>query len=1574
MDSATCAVPGSLAPCGNILRLWTSMTRWMLATNSDFAFFFRSLPKPQRSEDERSALSVWPMPPPFPRWLLPAENDAARLPYPIVARQKALNLAVITLSWLHLRRPRLAPLEMRVGRALTAKQQMVVGNLEKFFREVSFDGDIGPAEMGRTAAKLESLDTLLFSLQDQASRLHAGDYRTKMRLDELPRKEPMRLGRREGDLGEVVGSMSTAMPVQAKELQAARIALPSNPPEFDPRPLLLEPHHTVYVDPVSLAKPVGEANQPPRVRVHAGRQEAVAFVEKLDRHHRLRLAGKNEVRASHLCGAFALTKDAELDRLILDARPPNDLEHTLTDWVQTLGAVQALLQIELSPEEELRFSGTDLEDYYYCFRVGKKRSLRNALRLPLLPSQVQHLQAFQELMHSAEVLYPCLSTMAMGDNNAVEIGQKAHMRLGLKGKFFLPHELLTIHGRAPRGDMACGVVIDDVLFCDKVAAGEAPGHTTEGVRRLDALCEEYIQRGLLPHPRKTFKGESSATIWGAELNGKSGMCRPAARRLVPLLQLTMRVAKLGYASVALLEVLCGCWISILQFRRRMMCLLRELYKVQQGRERTDVIALASPVIDELWILCFLAPLAATNLRARSHDEIFLSDASESTTASVKCQVSSAFAKELHRHCLARGTWNRLLAPWHSWMREHGKLLAEDELPDGVPLVTHPLWTKLAQFLAFTLWQRKKVRGRRHINLLEIEAILDVERKLADRSSSLRYLLGADSQVALAALTKGRSSSDRINDLLEGSLAVFLGHDLYGSYGYVPSLANCADDPTRDRPLRAPEKNAPDWLVEALGGNFDLFDEWLSQLGYDPQQLAGLPFANAFCTDAEVVNEEIIRPLRAVAKPERLKTFDNVQSSCSTVAVGVESCSSGNPKKNNKRAEKESEDQTKSEKKSPTRIESTEVRATNHFVASKEVAPPLQEKVTSLPQSDCSEKKFESGESSNLPELSDEARALLREFAPSQFFLPGGRRAQQHCEFRQKGFLDLFSGKAGVAKSLSKRFGVWVLTFDFERGEEQNLLNPELRQRILAMIRAGCFVGLGAAPECASFSRAVTPAVRTALRPEGIEQMSKNMQLKVAIGNSHASFILEVLKLAESLGLAWWCENPDGSFLWLLRGFIEAGFGHWSRSFRFDQCRYHTRWRKRTRIATNTALQGLRELCKGGHSHQHLRGRCAALRSSWTHVAQTYPRALCYDLATALAHQVGLLSKRCTSLKLKIGACAHCSEGRIGEAANPGPGRPQPGRRDARELLNTRLVEDQTYKLQNRVWLRFQAWLSQHLSLDTREQLFLCPEVAVMFLKRYGLHLYSTGGKLYELRHLLVLVQQEFPKVRAEIAPCWQLVSKWEIAQPLKHRQPLPESLFKAMFAIAMLWKWSRWAASLLLGYEGIARISEILSATRGDLVLPSDSFDDAVCVAFLKIRKPKSRKRGIGRVQHVRVSTEPAVKFLERHFGQLDAGVRLFPRSAAAFRSRWDRILEVLKIPVNLRPTPAGIRGGGAILAYKRNRPIQDILWAMRLTSINTLESYLQETAADSLLVRLPEDSKRKIRHAASFFPIALVS
>ena len=45
-------------------------------------------------------------------------------------------------------------------------------------------------------------------------------------------------------------------------------------------------------------------------------------------------------------------------------------------------------------------------------------------------------------------------------------------------------------------------------------------------------------------------------------------------------------------------------------------------------------------------------------------------------------------------------------------------------------------------------------------------------------------------------------------------------------------------------------------------------------------------------------------------------------------------------------------------------------------------------------------------------------------------------------------------------------------------------------------------------------------------------------------------------------------------------------------------------------------------------------------------------------------------------------------------------------------------------------------------------------------------------------------------------------------------------------------------------------------------------------------------------------------------------------------------------------------------MAYRRGEPIHNILWRMRLVSQQTLESYLQELAAESFLIRRPEVTK----------------
>ena len=146
---------------------------------------------------------------------------------------------------------------------------------------------------------------------------------------------------------------------------------------------------------------------------------------------------------------FALIKDQVKDRVILDARPPNQLEEALVVWKSTLGAVSALVQIELKPDCLLLMSGTDLCDYYCCYKVSKFRARRNALAFPLTPQQAASLQCFDQTMWQHQKHYPCLSTLAMGNNQAVELGQCAHINLGIIAEAFHQSSCLPYTGEHP---------------------------------------------------------------------------------------------------------------------------------------------------------------------------------------------------------------------------------------------------------------------------------------------------------------------------------------------------------------------------------------------------------------------------------------------------------------------------------------------------------------------------------------------------------------------------------------------------------------------------------------------------------------------------------------------------------------------------------------------------------------------------------------------------------------------------------------------------------------------------------------------------------------------------------------------------------------------------------------------------------------------------------------------------------------------------------------------------------------------------------------------------------------------
>ena len=796
----------------------------------------------------------------------------------------------------------------------------------------------------------------------------------------------------------------------------------------------------------------------------------------------------------------------------------------------------------------------------------------------------------------------------------------------------------------------------------------------------------------------------------------------------------------------------------------------------------------------------------------------------------------------------------------------------------------------------------------------------------------------------------------------------------------------------------------------MEGRYEAMDRWLAEVGYDPLEVAKLPFQPEVGREAASLKSHLSH-LRAIQKPDRLRAFDEKHGSVDHSVGTVVSDSAEEKhaqkvsplfgeKKNLTREQQEPE----SQEEWSTRGIKTEERKPNQAVGDhnkRRVAPPaetIETPTCSVPRSvkrgppcpkrspkkvdelllsgiqgNAGRRKPRVRENNGSPFLSNAAYELLRELPSAQFFGPDGKRCSHPFSFRRRGYLDLFSGAAGVAKALAKKYRVWVLSFDWEHCSSENLLDEGIRKKIVAMLNEGCFLGAGLAPECGSFSRAVTPAVRDRVYPMGKPDISPAMQLKVDRGNAHAEFSLTVVQLCLKLGLSYWLENPDGSFLWLQPKWVASRLALMENAYRFDMCRYLTVWRKRTRIATNTSLAGLRELCTGDHTHVVLRGRSSFHRDNWTHVAQVYPQRLCHRIAAAVAEFSHLQPVGQLRRKLDISGCAK-SAPRIGEAKHPRPRTRPLISRDPDDLTGTLLVEPVTFRLQHRVWSEFDAWLQKTLSSEAVHQIFRSPGLVVLILERYGVELFSKGAAMYVYRHLLVVAQQRMPLIKPYMAPAWQVLTRWESLQPLVHRVPLPEVIFRAALVIALMWKWHRWAGTLTVAFEGLGRIGEALNARRRDLVLPSDNFDDEHKVAYLKISKPKSRRRGRGRIQHLRIDSAPAVEFLEKVFSQVHPVCKLFPLSPSAFRFRWERIMDALLIPKNLRPTPASVRGGGAIMAYRRGEPIANILWRMRLLNQQTLESYLQETAADSLLAKLPDPSRERIRATAKVFSFALLS
>lgn len=1482
------------------------------------------------------------MPLPFPELHLPRGNRNQK----DANRKLGLNFTVLALNALRFEEKKANAVMPGIGTKLNSSQWRVVKQLTFHIDTWNDCSPVGPEQMGRAAAKVEAVEEVLQKLWTFASSAEVGlrsyGKGTKFCVSEEERD-------REDGLFNVplrskcVGSMQHAQAPLAKQVEPERLKFWKSP-SFDPSPFLDDHNRETFLFPLECSANADvEQLPPPRVRVHVSKHNEVKLLETLDSCERLQLLPEKEVRMAYRNGMFSIPKDAAKDRMVLDARPPNVLEDGKDSlWIHSLGSVSQFSHFFLQPDEVARMFSEDIREFYHAFCISPQRLRRNALAMEVRPQQVSHLRCFRPWMWKFGKLVPCLGTMAMGDCRAVTYGQTAHLSCLLRSPKLSLSDFVTLKGRPSRKPFVAGLMIDDFVLVEKRRSEEPPSRalptSQQSQCQSSSPCEEivrevralYDQVGLPRHPDKAVSNAAQGSFWGMDFDGDAGVLRPSLKRTVPVGFIILEMLKLGKTSVGLLEVLAGSLVSVFQCRRRFMSSLQFVYEEQRGRKRSDILTISGALETELLQCLALLPLACIDLRLRPSPLLIASDASPWATAAVSTQLSQVSVEEFQKYGLQKGMWNRLLSPVGAYLREKGLLEAEEELPEKKSFDMHPLWDEIVETKAFSQFGRVSSRkGRQHINLGEVDAALDAEELQGKKDPGSYYVHLQDSQVSLACLVKGRSSSAAINRKLKKSIPQHVASNNRAFYGYVRSKKNPADAPTRSRRVPDPVREPAPWLSKAEEGCFEEMEAFLEQHGVDLFSLRELPSEQDLLAPCDV-------DVRTCMQRKRIR------------------------RQNNRRDRKEAG------KTSPPLSSGGESPAAN--------VPDPSSGFSPLQHSTCHTSE-PSSPSSAIPVtkpcprkgLSEEVRKMLRQFDASQFVLSKEFSTLEEAFDSGPGILDLFAGSRGFSKACVKHAATWTLTFDLAHSEAENLLSPPLQEQLLRLISSGAFLAMGAGPVCASFSQAVTPACRTREYPQGVPWASELQQCKNNMGNEMLDFVLRCVKACLAVDVVFWVENPFLSWLW--RQVDSLSWDEILADSRvgdldLDYCRFGTPWRKRTKFRTSTHLRGQRCFCLGNHEHVALRGRCKEKGLSYTKLAEPYPRGVCECLAWATLVDCGLLPER---RKIDVSSCARSFSRRIGEAANPGPASYAASRPNV-WLGDVELLEPATILLRSKIWRQFSSWFERTFEgAAPVDWLNASPGLFVQSLVAYGHFCFSDGVALHVYRQLLAHVQKLHPQIKVFMTPAWETVSKWEMQEPSKHRPPMPEPIMLAMVSLALAWKWERWSAITLACFYSVSRVGELLKVKRREILTPRDLLHNEP-VIYIRFLAPKSRRRG-AKVQYSTIEEPAVVNFLCKVWDCLHPDDLLYSGSQGAYRSRWNALLARLQISSQHQLTPGGLRGGGAVCLHRRGLALTELMWKMRLQHAQTLGYYLQETAALSLLPSLPHRVRHRIQVLQTLFP-----
>ena len=542
----------------------------------------------------------------------------------------------------------------------------------------------------------------------------------------------------------------------ARPIQAALLALPATPGQVSLLEVLPPKLATLWRAPSpALFNPFPPPCGRPAFMI-AGSGEWSATVRRL---YDLGMVTFTTTQPRGKCGAFALDKDGDKQRLIIDCRPTNAVFTTPDHTVLTMPDDVARLQY--GGTAPIYVAKTDICSAYHRFLLPQW--MQTFFGLP--PVRASDIGVAAE--YGDVLLFPMCTTAPMGFSHSLHLVQASHMNIidlhvpQLRQQDFITKANGYVLSSKPR----FGVYVDDFqLFgVDERTINEVLASYIKVMNALQLRIKES---------KTQWATSGDVEVLGILFNGTHFTVGVHPQKLARLAWRIMQLLERRTCTGLELSSILGSLVWAFLIRRPALSILRVSYIfVHVAGNR--VFSIWPSVARELRVAVGIFPLLYVTINALWAPNVLFFDAS-----TVAFGVTSAPASQPHQATLAA-------------LPVRGQ--------DGLPVRSmDPLLLRVATRSKVVV--SSSIRFPQHINVLEARAqFIAIRIALSNPDSwGKRLQLFGDSMVVVGATHTGRSSSIPLNTIMRKAAPWLLVTRSQLYQGYIRTESNPADAPSRPK--------------------------------------------------------------------------------------------------------------------------------------------------------------------------------------------------------------------------------------------------------------------------------------------------------------------------------------------------------------------------------------------------------------------------------------------------------------------------------------------------------------------------------------------------------------------------------------------------------------------------------------------------------------------------------------------------------------------------------------------------------------------------------------------------------